>query len=263
MVLFCFILISHLACVQSAGADSWSNKAIHWGFKKSTDHQPPSAEKEWDQLLEQYGGFYLGDTSKREVYLTFDNGYENGYTARILDVLKEKQVPAAFFVTGHYLKDQPDLVKRMVKEGHIVGNHSWSHPDMTQVSDDRLIKELVRVEQEFERITGVKGMNYLRPPRGIFSERTLALSQKLGYRNVFWSLAFVDWQIDRQRGWRYAYDNIMQQIHPGAVVLLHTVSRDNAEALPRVIDDLRAQGYEFKSLDDLVMDSLWDAYNVK
>ncbi|EGL83921.1 delta-lactam-biosynthetic de-N-acetylase [Caldalkalibacillus thermarum TA2.A1] len=257
LALFGLMLVSQLFSAHVSVAASWSNKPIHWGLKKSTDHQPPSAGQEWDRLLAKYDAFYLGDTSKREIYLTFDNGYENGYTARILDVLKEKQVPAAFFVTGHYLKDQPDLVKRMVEEGHIVGNHSWSHPDLTQVSDDRLIKELVRVEGEFMRITGVKGMSYLRPPRGIFSERTLALSQKLGYRNVFWSLAFVDWQIDRQRGWRYAYDNIMDQIHPGAVVLLHTVSRDNAEALPRVIDDLRAQGYEFKSLDDLVMDQLW------
>lgn len=237
----------------SSGAESWSNQPIHWGFKKSTDHQPPVAGPEWEELLNRYDGFYLGDPSQKAIYLTFDNGYENGYTETVLDVLKEKEVPAAFFVTGHYVQDQPRLVKRMVEEGHIVGNHSWSHPDLTQVSDQRLRDELLNVEQAVEQVTGQKGMTYLRPPRGIFSERTLALAAELGYRHVFWSLAFVDWQVDRQRGWRYAYDNIMEQIHPGAVILLHTVSRDNAEALPKVIDDLRAEGYQFRCLDDLMI----------
>jgi peptidoglycan-N-acetylmuramic acid deacetylase len=251
-----FVLVTHAAVVDGL-ASYGSNQPIHWGFKRSTDHKPPSAGAELDQLLKTYGSFYVGDVTQNIIYLTFDNGYENGYTAKILDVLKEKQVPATFFVTGHYLKTQPGLTRRMVAEGHIVGNHSWSHPDLTQISDTRLRQELLRVEQEFERLTGEKGMAYLRPPRGIFSERTLALSAALGYRNVFWSLAFVDWQTDRQRGWAYAYRNIMDQIHPGAVILLHTVSRDNAEALAKVIDDLRAQGYEFASLDDLVQDQLF------
>lgn len=249
------LFILQLAIPLAVAAKGW-NEPIHWGFKRSTDHQPPQAGEEMDALLEKYGSFYLGDTSKKEIYLTFDNGYENGYTAPILDVLKAKQVPAAFFVTGHYLKTEPALVQRMVREGHIVGNHTDRHPDLTRVSDERLREELLRVEEEFKRLTGEKGMGYLRPPRGIFSERTLALSSELGYRNVFWSLAFVDWQTDRQRGWRYAYRNIMEQIHPGAVILLHTVSRDNAEALARVIDDLRAQGYQFRSLDDLIYDQL-------
>lgn len=257
LVLMGLVLATHGAVVDGVVSHG-SNQPIHWGFKRNTNHEPPSAGQELDQLLAKYGSFYLGDVSSKTIYLTFDNGYENGYTAQILDILKEKQVPATFFVTGHYLKTQPDLVRRMVREGHIVGNHSWSHPDLTQVSDERFRQELERVEQEFERITGEKKMAYLRPPRGIFSERTLALSAELGYRNVFWSLAFVDWQTDRQRGWQYAYRNIMDQIHPGAVILLHTVSRDNAEALAKVIDDLKAQEYQFASLDDLVEDQLFN-----
>jgi peptidoglycan-N-acetylmuramic acid deacetylase len=147
-------------------------------------------------------------------------------------------------------------VKRMVKEGHIVGNHSWHHPDLTQVSNERLRKELESVRKKTEELTGQKGMMYLRPPRGIFSERTMAVARELGYCHVFWSLAFVDWQTNNQKGWKYAYDNIMKQIHPGAVLLLHTVSKDNADALAKAIDDLRKQGYTFKSLDDLMMEKM-------
>jgi peptidoglycan-N-acetylmuramic acid deacetylase len=247
VVIFTFIPVS---------AEAVSNKAIHWGFKRSESHEPPSAGKELDQLLAKYDAFYLGNPNKKEIYLTFDNGYENGYTAKILDVLKEKKVPATFFVTGHYLNTAPDLVKRMVKEGHIVGNHSWHHPDLTQVSNERLQEELESVRKKTEELTGQKGMMYLRPPRGIFSERTLAIARELGYYHVFWSLAFVDWRTDNQKGWKYAYDNMIKQIHPGAIILLHTVSKDNADALAKVIDDLRKQGYTFKSLDDLMVEKM-------
>ncbi|RAK19199.1 peptidoglycan-N-acetylmuramic acid deacetylase [Anoxybacillus vitaminiphilus] len=249
-----FLLLVFGSTIIPYQASAISNKAIHWGFKRSENHKPPSAGKELDDLLAKYDAFYLGNTSKKEIYLTFDNGYENGYTAKILDVLKEKNVPATFFVTGHYLKSAPDLVKRMVKEGHIVGNHSWHHPDLTQVSDEKLREELESVRKKTAELTGQKTMNYLRPPRGIFSERTIAAARELGYYHVFWSLAFVDWHTDQQKGWQYAYNNIMKQIHPGAILLLHTVSKDNAEALAKVIDDLRKQGYTFKSLDDLMLE---------
>lgn len=232
-------------------ADTYSITTLHWGFKKSQNHEPPDAGQKYNELLKKHDAFYLGDTSKKEIYLTFDNGYENGYTEKVLDVLKKKKVPAAFFVTGYYLKDQPDLVKRMVNEGHIVGNHSWHHPDMTQVNDVRFKKELDMIKEEYKNITGLDNMTYLRPPRGTFSDRTLALANQMGYQHVFWSLAYVDWYTDQQKGWRYSYDNIMAQIHPGAILLLHTVSKDNAEAMEKVIDDLRKQGYEFKSLDEI------------
>lgn len=234
-------------------AINYSNAKIHWGFKKSVNHAPPSAGKQLDELLTQYNGIYIGDTSKKEIFLTFDNGYENGFTETTLDILKKKKVPATFFVTGYYLKDQPELVKRMVKEGHIIGNHSWHHPDLTEVSEARLKNELDLIRIEYEKLTGKKGMQYLRAPRGVFSERTLAISEQLGYTNVFWSLAFVDWKIDQQKGWEYSYNQVMKQIHPGAIVLLHTVSSDNAQALEKIITDLQTQGFEFKSLDHLMM----------
>lgn len=242
------------SCTATFQAETAPNKAYHWGMKKSRNHEPADAGELFKNILAKYGAVYLGDTTKKDIYLTFDNGYENGYTADILDVLKKKKVPATFFVTGHYITENEDLIKRMVNEGHIVGNHSWHHPDLTQVSDIRFKKELQLIKEEFEKVTGKKDMMYLRPPRGIFSERTLQLSRDLGYVNVFWSLAFVDWNINNQKGWRYAYDNIVGQIHPGAVILLHTVSEDNAKALSKVIDTLREQGYTFKSLDDLMLE---------
>lgn len=233
---------------------SESNKEYHWSFIPGKNNEPAWTEPYFEELLQKYGGIYIGDISRKELYLTFDNGYENGFTNDVLDVLKEKNVPATFFVTGHYLKTEEALVKRMVDEGHIVGNHSFHHPSLPAVTDERLKKELKEVEELYEKITGRKDMKYLRPPRGIFSERTLARTAELGYTNVFWSFAYKDWEINNQKGWKYAYDNIMKRIHPGAIMLLHSVSRDNAEALPKVIDDLRKQGYEFKSLDDLMLE---------
>ncbi|WLR44379.1 delta-lactam-biosynthetic de-N-acetylase [Bacillus carboniphilus] len=232
-----------------------SNKPIHWGFQRSTNHQAPTAGKEFDDLLKKYDSFYKDETDQKEIYLTFDNGYENGNTKKILDVLKKQKVPATFFITGHYLNEEEALVKRMVNEGHIVGNHSWHHPDFTKISGERIKKELTSVSDKISELTDQEETIYLRPPRGIFSERVLEKSHELGYVSVFWSLAFVDWKVDKQRGWKYAYDNVMKQIHPGAVILLHSVSRDNTEALEKIIVDLRKQGYKFKSLDDLMIEN--------
>ncbi|MBD0384015.1 delta-lactam-biosynthetic de-N-acetylase [Paenibacillus sedimenti] len=224
----------------------------HFGFKKSSKGQLPSIDQEgFKPLLQKYGAIFTGDPASKELYLTFDNGYEQGYTGKILDVLKEKQVPAIFFVTGHYIKTEPDLLKRMTQEGHLIGNHSWSHPDMSQISPERIQKELDQVKSSVEAVTGQKEMRYLRTPRGIFNGQSLAVSRQLGYTNVFWSIAYRDWEPNNQKGWEYAYKNVMAQLHPGAVILLHSVSKDNTEALGKIIDDARSQGYQFKSLDEM------------
>ncbi|MBP2242672.1 peptidoglycan-N-acetylmuramic acid deacetylase [Cytobacillus eiseniae] len=241
-----------LLCSTTVYAE-FANSPIHWGFNKGANEEQAEAGKPLDAMLERMGAIYKGDASKKEIYLTFDNGYENGYTAKILDILKNKHVPAAFFITGHYINTAPDLVKRMAAEGHIIGNHSWHHPDMTRISRERFAEELEKVREGTEKLTGIKQMSYLRPPRGIFSERTIHLAKEQGYTHIFWSLAFKDWVTDEQKGWQYSYDNIMRQIHPGAILLLHTVSKDNADALEKVIIDLQARGYSFKSLDDLMM----------
>lgn len=248
------IILSVLLFTFSSSAHAnYANSPIHWGFNKGSNEQPAEAGKALDEMLARLGAYYKGDTTKKEIYLTFDNGYENGYTAKILDVLKKEKVPAAFFITGHYIKTAPDLVVRMAKEGHIIGNHSWHHPDMTTISNEKIARELEMVREGTEKLTGIKHMAYLRPPRGIFSERTIQVANQHGYTHVFWSLAFKDWDVDQQKGWQYAYDNIMKQIHPGAILLLHTVSKDNADALEKAIQDLKKRGYTFKSLDDLMM----------
>lgn len=249
--LFLINLLALSALSLQASAKEYSNMQYDWYFKPSKNNEPATTEPEFAEMLERHGGIFIANTSNKELYLTFDNGYEQGYTSTILDVLREKKVPAAFFVTGHYIKEEPELVKRMVKEGHIVGNHSYHHPNFAKTSDAKIREELESVEELFTKVTGKQMPKYLRPPRGIFSERTLATSHQLGYTNVFWSLAYKDWETNNQKGWKYAYDNIMKRVHPGAIMLLHTVSKDNAEALGKAIDDLRKQGYSFHSLDEL------------
>ena len=232
-------------------ADAISNVRYDWGFNKGKNEQPADAGPKYNAVVEKYDAIYKVNTTKKDIYLTFDNGYENGYTEKVLDVLKEHKVPATFFVTGHYLNTAEPLVKRMVKEGHIIGNHSWSHPDFTQTSDEQIAEELEKVKKKTEELTGQKEMAYIRPPRGIFSERTLQTANNLGYKHILWSVAFLDWDVNRQQGWKHSYDQIMAQIHPGAILLLHSVSKDNAEALGKVITDLKKRGYTFKSLDDI------------
>ncbi|MFY0546187.1 delta-lactam-biosynthetic de-N-acetylase [Brevibacillus sp. H7] len=249
-ILTAVVLLISLLPVHAGTANQ--DVSYHFGFKKSKNGQPASIDQEgFKPIIEKHGAVFLGDTTRKELYLTFDNGYENGYTKNVLDTLKEKKVPAIFFVTGHYVKDQPELVKRMAEEGHLIGNHSWSHPDMTRITNERIREELEKVKELVAQVSEQKDMRYLRPPRGIFSDRSLAVSKKLGYTNVFWSIAYKDWETHSQKGWKYAYDSVMKQLHPGAVILLHAVSRDNAEALGAIIDDARKQGYEFKSLDQM------------
>nr|WP_307210591.1 delta-lactam-biosynthetic de-N-acetylase [Paenibacillus harenae] len=242
-----------LVCVASSVYAEGSPGVYHFGFRKSVEGRLPSIDDEgFKPIVMKHGALFLGDTTKKELYLTFDNGYENGFTPKILDVLRDKKTPAAFFVTGHYIKDQPELLKRMVTEGHIIGNHSWSHPDMTTLSDEQIKTELNKVSGQVREVTGQKEMIYLRPPRGIFSERVLAVSKQVGYTNVFWSVAYKDWDVNAQRGRDYAYSSVIKQLHPGAIILLHSVSKDNTEALGSIIDEARRQGYEFKSLDELM-----------
>ncbi|BAF58654.1 MAG: delta-lactam-biosynthetic de-N-acetylase [Pelotomaculum sp.] len=237
--------------VRPSAASGLSNERRGWGLKRNSTHQQPEMPSSVSSLLSKYDAYWIGSPGEKAVYLTFDEGYENGYTAKILDILKANEVKAAFFVTGHYLKSQPALVRRMVEEGHIVGNHTETHPSLPDLSDGQIEQELRVVEQEFENVTGQKGMRYLRPPRGEYSERTLAVTRNLGYHNIFWSLALVDW-VPMPGGPQEAYDSVMGNLHNGALILLHAVSKDNTEALDKILKDAKAQGYTFKTLDDLV-----------
>lgn len=257
MIRLLSMLVVMISCILAANQVSAQGINPHsFGFKKSKDGKLPSiAQEGFMDMLQKHKAIFLGDTEKKELYLTFDSGYENGYMPGILDVLKEKKVPATFFVTGHFVQSQTQLLKRMVNEGHLIGNHSWSHPDMTQISDIQIKNELVKVSSEVSKLTEQQSMRFIRPPRGIFGQRMLKVCSELGYTNVFWSIAYKDWDVNQQRGSEYAYQSVMGQLHSGAVILLHSISSDNAGALGRIIDDSRQRGYEFKSLDQMQMKS--------
>lgn len=229
----------------------YSNKVLRWGIARKKNNQTPAADPGAPELLKKFGGAYIGDTSKKVIYLTFDEGYENGYTGKILDALRDNNAKAVFFITGPYLRDHEDLVKRMVDEGHIVGNHTVHHPSLPDKDDRELETELAELNRVFYEKFG-QNMKYLRPPKGEYSERTLALTQKLGYTNLFWSFAYDDWYRDKVRGADYAYDIVMRNLHNGAVLLLHAVSKDNADALDRIIKGAREKGYEIGNVEDIV-----------
>lgn len=226
------------------------NKLRSWGISRKPENKTPDADPGTPQILAQYGGLYIGDTNKKEIYLTFDEGYENGYTPKILDALKDNDAKGVFFVTGPYLKDHQDLVKRMVEEGHIVGNHTIHHPSLPSLGDKELEEEVLGLSRAFYEKFG-QHMKYLRPPKGEYSERTLALTQQLGYRNMFWSFAYDDWYRDKVRGADYAYNIIMRNLHNGSILLLHAVSKDNAEALDRIIKGAKGKGYQIGNVDDI------------
>ncbi len=224
-----------------------------WGLSFRTEGQPPVAPASQD-ILNKYNAKYLGDTSENVIYLTFDAGYENGCTAKILDVLQKHNAPAAFFLVGNYMEQNPDLVRRMVDDGHIVGNHTVHHPDMSKIADEASFRaELEGLEAIFEGITGQKMQKYYRPPQGVFSQKNLEMAEKMGYRTVFWSLAYVDWQNNAQPTREQAFSKLLPRIHPGAVVLLHSTSQTNAEILDELLTKWEQMGYRFESIDRLFL----------
>lgn len=228
------------------------NKAYGWGFKPGKQGEKPDVGI-YESIIKGHNAYYVDDTTSKRIYLTFDAGYENGNTPIILDILKKHRVNATFFLVGNYLKKEEALVKRMVDEGHIIGNHTWSHPDLTKLTKEQYKEELDKFVEYYKKITGEIPLNILRPPAGTFSKRSLQIADELGYYTIFWSVAYKDWEIDKQRGWEYAYNEVMKQIHPGAIILLHPVSKDNVDALEKIIVDLKNQGYEFSPITKLFL----------
>ena len=222
-----------------------------WGLSFQTEGKPPVGPAN-AAVLARYDAAYLGDTSQQIIYLTFDAGYENGCTAKILDVLKKHNVPAAFFLVGNYMEQNPDLVRRMAAEGHTVANHTMHHPDMSKISDKAAFqKELEDLEKLYFDITGKPLAKYYRPPQGIYSEQNLEMAKELGYKTVFWSLAYVDWQNDKQPTKEYALEKLVPRTHNGAVVLLHSTSTTNAEILDSLLTTWETMGYSFGTLEEL------------
>ena len=222
-----------------------------WGLSFRQEGAPPIGNAGKDQLR-QYQAAYIGDVGEKVLYLTFDAGYENGCTAKILDTLKEKQVPAAFFLVGNYIRQSPDLVRRMVAEGHTVGNHTMHHYDMSKLSDKAAFsRELTDLEDLFREVTGKELPKYYRPPQGIYSQENLTMAKELGYKTVFWSLAYVDWMNDRQPTKEQAFSKLLPRTHPGAVILLHSTSQTNAEILDELLTRWEQDGYSFGTLEEL------------
>lgn len=203
-----------------------------------------------DPIITNNNGYAIGPDDNR-VYLTFDCGYENGYTAKILDTLKEHNIKACFFITGHYLNSSPELVRRMINEGHLVGNHTYSHKDFTKSTNEEIINDIIKLEKKYEEITNEKMAKIVRPPRGEYDEKSQKLLASNGYKSIFWSLAFVDWNKDTYNGNHYSYNKVMSRIHPGAIILLHSVSKDNQEDLSDIIEGVINEGYVFSSINEL------------
>ncbi len=222
-----------------------------WGLSFSEEGKTPSGPASVRQLSE-FDAAYVGDTTQPVLYLTFDAGYENGCTEKILDTLEKHNVPAAFFLVGNYMEKNADLVRRMVDEGHIVANHTMHHYDMSKLTDKAAFqKELEDLETLFTSITGKELPKYYRPPQGIYSQENLKMAQELGYQTVFWSLAYVDWNNDAQPTAQYAFDKLLPRTHNGAVVLLHSTSATNAQILDELLTKWEAMGYRFESIDKL------------
>ena len=221
-----------------------------WGIARQPNNMTPRADPGANELITKYNGKYVGDTGKKEIFLTFDEGYENGYTPQILDVLRDNNVKAIFFITGPYLKEHQDLVRRMVEEGHTVGNHTIHHPSLPEKSDSQIEEEVLGLDRVFSEKFGQR-MKFLRPPKGEYSERSLSITSKLGYYNLFWSFAYDDWHRDKIRGPEYAYKMVMKNLHNGEIMLLHAVSKDNADALDSIIKGVRSSGYEFGDVEKL------------
>ena len=222
-----------------------------WGLSFPGEGAAPNGPASAAQL-QKYDAAYLGNTSEKVIYLTFDAGYENGCTEKILDVLKKHNVPAAFFLVGHYIEKNADLVRRMAAEGHTVGNHTMHHYDMSKLSDKAAFeKELSDLEQLYKEVVGSDMPKYYRPPQGTYSEENLRMAKEMGYKTVFWSLAYVDWNQNSQPTKEQAFSKLLPRIHNGAVVLLHSTSTTNAEILDELLTNWKDLGYRFAGIDEL------------
>ena len=237
--------------IQTSGSsiDNLNSKKIEWGIKRNNDHKQPDLGALNKKIIDKEKGIAIGNSESKKVYLTFDEGYEAGYTEKILEILKQNEVKATFFITAHYINTQPDLVQKMIKEGHIIGNHTVNHKSMPSLSLEQIKDEVMNLHAVvYEKFN--YEMKYIRPPKGEYSQKTVAYCNTLGYTTVMWSFAYDDWDENKQGKEEYAKKKILDNIHNGAVILLHGNSKDNANILDICIKEIKSMGYEFSSLDD-------------
>lgn len=249
IILLCIGMVCALRAVNRLGAAEAAAGITDWGLSFQSEGAPPVANAS-QEYLKNFDALYVGDTNKKEIYITFDAGFENGNTERILDALKKHGVKATFFLVGNYFETQPKLVKRMAEEGHTIGNHTYSHPDMSKIGDIQSFQtELQKNEALYRDVLGSEMPKLYRPPQGKFCEENLKMAQQLGYSTVFWSLAYVDWYTDDQPTPEQAFSKLLPRIHPGAVVLLHSTSSTNAEILDELLTKWEETGYSFGDLE--------------
>jgi delta-lactam-biosynthetic de-N-acetylase len=235
-----------------SGSHVVSQETENWGLGFGAEGSTPTGNVSAEEL-KQYDAYYVGDTTKKVIYLTFDCGYENGNTEPILDALKKHNAKGTFFVVGNFLETAPEIVKRMQKEGHLVGNHTYHHPDMSKISDMASFqKEMDDVANLYKEITGEEMIKLYRPPQGKYNTDNLSMAKELGYHTFFWSLAYVDWYQDNQPTAEEAYAKLLPRIHPGAIVLLHSTSKTNGEILDELLTKWEDMGYTFASLEELI-----------
>ena len=221
-----------------------------WWLKRNENHQTPEVSDHID--LSKYDAYYVNPKcKKKKIFLTFDCGYENGFTPKILDVLKKQKIVAAFFVTKPFIREGRELVRRMKKEGHIVGNHTVHHRSMPTLSDRDNKQEIIDCAEYCKEATGYEMDHFIRPPMGEYNEKTLKLTKSMGYKTIFWSMAYVDFDVNKQPGKQYVVEHFKKYTHNGAIPLMHNVSQSNAEALDEVITNLKKEGYQFESLKNL------------
>ena len=243
-------IVSHHIAKQSALPSS--SQSSNWGLSFQVEGKRPVGNATIEELS-RYNAFYAENTEEKKIYLTFDAGYENGNTPAILDALKKHEAPATFFVVGNFISENQELIKRMEAEGHIVGNHTMTHPDMSKIStQESFQKELSGVEDIYKEITGKEMTKFYRPPQGIYSTLNLSMAKEMGYHTFFWSLAYVDWYQDNQPDPQEAIEKLTRRIHPGAIVLLHSTSSTNAQILDELLNKWEDMGYSFHSLNELI-----------
>ena len=243
--------ISNNFQVLEVNSTALSTKKIEWGISRGKNHEQPDLGSENLRIINEFNGMAMGSDEYKYIYLTFDNGYEAGYTEKILDVLKENDVKATFFITGQYLKTSEDLVKRMIDEGHTVGNHTVNHKNMPGLDNETIKEEVMNLHKSvYEKFN--YEMKYIRPPKGEYSEESIAYTNTLGYTTVMWSFAYDDWEENKQGREDYAKTKIYDNLHNGEIMLLHATSKDNSNILDEVIKEIKNQGYEFRSLNEFV-----------
>ena len=249
--IFSFSIILSKREIKAVNTNSTtiSNKKIGWGIKRNENHEQPDVGSKNREILEKNNGICIGNQDKKNIYLTFDEGYEAGYTSKILETLKANDVKATFFITAHYVNTQEELVRQMIEEGHIIGNHTVNHKSMPDLSEEKIKSEIMELHKSIYEKFGYE-MKYIRPPKGEFSERTLGITNKLGYKTVMWSFAYEDWNEDKQPNEEASKTKILNNLHNGEIMLLHGNSKTNTNILDSIIKEAKEMGYQFKSLDE-------------